>query len=63
LFGPNHGIEKLKQALKKGYDYTGNTLLESKKFTNLLGGMLEYDPERRMQPTEILESEFICSHE
>jgi len=25
----------------------------------LLGGLLEYDPERRMQPSEIMESEFI----
>jgi dual specificity tyrosine-phosphorylation-regulated kinase 2/3/4 len=24
LFGPNQGIDKLKQMLKKGYDYSGN---------------------------------------
>jgi serine/threonine protein kinase len=46
-------------ALKKGYDYTGNKLIDNQLFFRLLGGLLEYDPERRMQPSEISESEFL----
>jgi len=48
--------------LKKGYDFSGNRMFENAAFMDLLGGMLEYDPERRMTPEEILESEFMCSH-
>ena len=59
IFGANHGLEKLKVALKKGYDYTGNKLIDNQLFFRLLGGLLEYDPERRMQPSEISESEFL----
>jgi hypothetical protein len=55
-------MEKLKAALKKGFDYTGNALFENKQFMELMGGMLEYDPERRMMPKEILESSFVVSN-
>ncbi len=43
-------MEKARAAIKKGYDYTGNKLLDNGKFMNLMGGLLEYDPERRMTP-------------
>ena len=59
LFSGNHGMDKLKQALKKGYDYSGNKMFDNQMFMRLLGGLLEYDPERRMQPSEIIESEFM----
>lgn len=52
-------MDKLKQALKKGYDYSGNKMFDNQMFMRLLGGLLEYDPERRMQPSEIIESEFM----
>ena len=47
-------MDKLKAAIKKGYDYSGNKLFDNSKFINLLCGLLEYDPERRMTPEEIL---------
>lgn len=55
-------MEKCKQILKKGYDYTGNCLVDNHGFLALMAGLLEYDPERRMTPEEILESEFMCTH-
>jgi hypothetical protein len=55
-------VDKLRTVLKKGYDYTGNKLWDNTKFCSMLAGILEYDPERRMTPKEILESEFICSY-
>lgn len=59
LFGQGQGLDKLRQHLKKGYDYTGAKLLESQGFNSLLSGMLSYNPERRMNPTEILNSDFL----
>jgi len=47
--------------LKKGYDYSGNKMFDNNKFLSLLSGLLEYDPERRMTPQEIMSSEFIVS--
>ena len=29
LFSGNHGMDKLKQALKKGYDYSGNKMFDN----------------------------------
>ena len=55
-------MDKLRTILKKGYDYSGNKMFDSKQFMLLLSGLLEYDPERRMTPDEILSSEFIVSH-
>ena len=55
-------MDKLRLTLKKGYDFTGNRMLENSQFISLLSGMLEFDPERRMTPEEILESDFICTH-
>jgi len=59
LFGPQQGMEKCRAAIKKGYDYTGNKLYDNNKFMNLLSGLLEYDPERRMTPEEISHSDFV----
>ena len=50
IFGPKQGMDKLKAAIKKGYDYTGNKLFDNTRFINLMSGLLEYDPERRMTP-------------
>ena len=50
IFGSNGGLTKLKAALKKGYDYTGNQLMDNPLFNKLLAGLLEFDPERRMSP-------------
>jgi dual specificity tyrosine-phosphorylation-regulated kinase 2/3/4 len=50
IFGQQGGISKLKQSLKKGYDYTGNQLMDNPLFNKLLAGLLEFDPERRMSP-------------
>ena len=61
LNNPSHDLAKLRQALKKGYDYTGNNLIENPLFVKLLAGMLEFDPEKRMSPVEILGSEFMTS--
>ena len=30
LFGPNAGMDKLRSLLKKGYDYSGNKILDNK---------------------------------
>ena len=49
----------MKAALKKGYDYSGNVLFENPLFNRLLAGVLEFDPEKRMSPQEIMESEFL----
>lgn len=62
IFKPQAGMDKCRQMLKKGYDYTGNILVEDASFLALMAGLLEYDPERRMTPEEILESEFMCTH-
>jgi len=51
-------IKKLKTALKK-YDHTGNKLYDDHLFISLLSGLLEIDPEKRMSPDEILESEYL----
>ena len=59
VFGQNGGLSKLKAALKKGYDYSGNILFENPLFNRLLAGVLEFDPEKRMSPQEIMESEFL----
>ena len=62
LFGDHGGMEsmkKLKAALKKNYDHTGNKLLNDDLFITLLSGILEIDPEKRMSPEEILESEYV----
>jgi len=32
LFGPQQGMEKLRNVLKKGYDYTGNKLWDNGQF-------------------------------
>ncbi len=53
------GLSKMKNALKKGYDCTGCKMFDNLLFNKLLAGMLEIDPEKRMSPEEILESEFI----
>jgi hypothetical protein len=53
LFKPQGGMEKCKQHLKKGYDFSGNRLLDNHAFMDLMSGLLEYDPERRMTPEEI----------
>jgi len=45
--------------LRKGYDCTGSALLEDAEFNELLCGLLEFDPEQRMSPDEILRSEFM----
>ena len=55
-------MDKCKQMLKKGYDYSGNTLVDNHSFLALMSGLVEYDPERRMTPEEILESEFMCTY-
>ena len=52
-------IGKLKAALKKSYDWTGNKLFDHVLFNKLLSGILEFDPEKRMSPQEILESDFL----
>jgi len=49
----------MKSVLKKGFDYSGNKLFDNNSFNKMLMGLLEYDPERRMQPSEIMESEFM----
>lgn len=51
-------MKKLKTALKK-FDYTGNKLIDDSLFMSLLSGLLEIDPEKRMSPDEILESDYI----
>lgn len=62
IFKPQSGMDKCKQMLKKGYDYSGNSLVESHSFLAMMSGLMEYDPERRMTPEEILESEFMCTY-
>ena len=59
IFGPNNNKQKLKQILKKGYDHSGNKLFDNIQFNILMMGMLEYDPERRMLPSEVMETEFM----
>lgn len=59
IFGQSGGLSKLKAALKKGYDFTGNKLIENPLFNKLLAGLLEFDPEKRMSPQEIMQSEFL----
>ena len=62
IFGDQGGmdsIKKLKTTLKKNYDCTGNKLYDDTLFISLLSGILEIDPEKRMSPEEILESEYI----
>ena len=49
----------MKSALKKGYDFTGNKLFDNPLFNKLLAGLLEFDPEKRMSPQEIMQSEFL----
>ena len=52
-------LAKVKAALKKSYDWTGNNLFDDNLFNKLLAGVLEIDPEKRMSPEEVLESEYI----
>jgi len=62
LFGSQGGanaIASLKAAIKKGYDYRCQKLFDHPHFNKLLAGILEFDPERRMSPEEILRSEFL----
>ena len=59
IFGAKGGIAGLKAALKKGYDFTGNKLMDNPLFNKLLAGLLEFDPEKRMSPQEIMQSEFL----
>ena len=49
----------MKSALKKGYDYTGSKIVENPLFNKLLAGLLEFDPEKRMSPQEIMQSDFL----
>ena len=62
IFGHSRGLDKLKELLKKGYDYTGNKLVDNHEFMKLLSQMLEYDPGRRMQPSQIFSSEFVAKY-
>lgn len=62
IFGHNRGLDKLKELLRKGYDYTGNKLVDNHDFMKLLSQMLEYDPGRRMQPSQISSSEFVAKY-
>lgn len=52
-------MKKVKAALKKNYDYSGNNLFDNALFNKLLAGILEIDPEKRMSPEEILGSEYL----
>ena len=52
-------IQKVKTALKKSYDSSGTKLFDNVLFNKLLAGILEIDPEKRMSPEEILESEYL----
>ena len=49
----------MKAALKKGYDYSGNRLFDNPQFNHLLSIILEFDPERRASPEEILACKFL----
>jgi serine/threonine protein kinase len=49
----------LRSVLKKGFDGTSNALLDDRDFIELLGGMLEINPNRRMSPDEILSHVFL----
>jgi serine/threonine protein kinase len=59
IFGSKGGIAQLKSALKKGYDVSGNKLIDNPLFNKLLAGLLEFDPEKRMSPQEIMQSDFL----
>ena len=66
LFGNQGGsasLTKVKAALKKGYDYSGNKLFDNASFNKLLAGILEIDPEKRMSPEEILDCEYLNQQE
>ncbi len=44
----------MKKALKKGFDAGDNALIDNQNFMELLTKMLDFNPNKRVSPTEIL---------
>ena len=44
----------LRKVLLKGFDSGGTKLLESREFLELMGALLEINPEKRINPREVL---------
>lgn len=53
IIGP--GFKNLISVLKKGYDFTGNALINDSLFMNVFSQMLSMNPGQRISPDEILE--------
>lgn len=49
----------MKNILKKGFDYGGVKLYDHIEFIDLLGKMLEFNPENRIAPYDVLKHKFL----
>jgi serine/threonine protein kinase len=54
-----NGMSDLKKVLKKGFDYGGNVLVENSEFMDLLGRLLDFNPNRRIGPSAVLKHRFL----
>ncbi len=52
-------MQYTKSVLKKGFDFNGNCLYDNNEFIDLLGKMLDFNPNRRISPSEVLKHKFL----
>ena len=49
-----NGAAHMKKILKKGFDAGDNVLIENPGFMELLNKMLDFNPSKRVSPSEVL---------
>ncbi|CDW78492.1 protein kinase domain containing protein [Stylonychia lemnae] len=55
----SNGMPTLKKVLKKGFDAGGNILIDNSEFMDVMGQMLDWNPNTRISPNDVLKHKFL----